>query len=208
MAFGMDELRAHKDKFVIGLTGNIATGKSAIMNLAREQGALVIDADKIVHEILAEDEDVQAAVVAAFGPAVQQVSGGIDRPALGRIVFGDAHALGELEAIVHPAVQRRVLARIQESAASIVMIEAIKLLEGKLRGLCHTIWVAHCTREQQLERLRVCRGLDAKTAVLRVDSQAPQEEKVRQADVVIDTGGLMEDTRRQFAAAWAAVPQR
>lgn len=204
----MDELRVPKDKYIIGLTGNIATGKSAIMKLARQRGALAIDADKIVHEILAQDKDVQAAIVDAFGSAVQQADGSIDRPALGQIVFGDTQALQYLEAIVHPAVHRRVLDRIAGSTASIVIIEAIKLLEGKLRRACDTIWVAHCSREKQLERLQVCRGLDAETAALRVDAQAPQEEKIRQADVIIDTGGLMEKTRQQFESAWANIPQR
>jgi dephospho-CoA kinase len=204
----MDDLSIPADKVIIGLTGNIATGKTAIMKLARQHGALVIDADKIVHEILAQDKDVQAAIVDAFGPAVQQADGSINRPALGKIVFADAHALRELEMIIHPAVYPRVLERIGESTAPIVIIEAIKLLEGKLRGLCDAIWVAHCSREQQLERLRVCRGLDAETAALRVDSQPPQEEKTRQADLVIDTGGLMEETRNQFETAWANITQR
>ena len=87
------------------------------------------------------------------------------------------------------------------------MIEAIKLLEGRLREVCHTIWVAHCPRQRQLERLRICRGLDEETAIIRVDSQAPQEDKIRQADIVIDTGGLMEDTKRQFEQAWSRIPQ-
>jgi dephospho-CoA kinase len=204
----MAELRIPADKYIIGLTGNIATGKSVIMNLAQQRGALAIDADKIVHEILAQDKDVQTAIVDAFGARIQEADGSINRSALGNIVFGDAHALRQLEMIIHPAVYPRVLKRMGESTASIVIIEAIKLLEGKLRGLCDAIWVAHCSREQQLERLRVCRGLDRETAALRIDSQPPQEEKVRQADVIIDTGGLMEETRNQFETAWSNIPQQ
>ena len=91
---------------IIGLTGNIATGKSAVMHLAAEQGALTIDADKLAHEVLANDKTVQEAIVAAFGAAVRREDGRIDRAALGQIVFADAQALQTLEAIVHPAVRR------------------------------------------------------------------------------------------------------
>jgi dephospho-CoA kinase len=204
----MDKLSIPEDKFIIGLTGNIATGKSAVMNLAIERGALAIDADKIVHEILEDDMAVQETIAHIFGPTVRHADGRIIRPALGEIVFGNPQALRELEAIIHPAVHRQVISRIKESQASIVMIEAIKLLEGKLRGICHTIWVTRCSRERQLERLRICRGMDEKSAVMRVDSQAPQEDKVLQADSVIDTDGVMDDTRRQFEQAWSRIPQR
>ena len=203
----MEKLSVPEDKFIIGLTGNIATGKSAVMNLAIERGALAIDADKIVHEILEDDLVVQEAIANIFGPTVRQTDGQIIRPALGKIVFGDAQALRELEAIIHPAVHRQVISRIQESQSSIVMIEAIKLLEGKLRGICHMIWVTRCSRERQLERLRICRGMDEESAVMRVDSQAPQEDKVLQADSVIVTDGVMDDTRRQFEQAWSRIPQ-
>jgi len=203
----MDELVVPTNKTIIGLTGNIATGKSAVMNLASEHGALAIDADKIVHEILDNDTAVQQAIAHRFGAALRDVGGQIDRPALGKIVFSDRQALHDLEAIIHPAVHREVLSRIQESQSSIIIIEAIKLLEGKLRGICHMIWVTHCSRERQLERLRICRGMDEATAVMRIDSQLPQADKVGQADIVIDTDGLMDDTRRQFERAWARIPQ-
>ena len=202
----MDKLTVPADKIIIGLTGNIATGKSAVMNLAAEQGALAIDADKIVHEILANDIGVQEAIVTAFGPTIQKDDGRIDRPALGKIVFNDRQALRQLEEIIHPVVHRQVIKIIQDTAAPIVIIEAIKLLEGKLSGICDTIWVTRCPRDIQLQRLQVCRGLDQETAAMRIDSQPPQEEKVAQADIVIETGGRMEDTRRQFAAAWSRRP--
>jgi dephospho-CoA kinase len=203
----MEKLRVPEDKFIIGLTGNIATGKSAVMKLAIERGALAVDADKIVHEILEDDVTVQGAIANIFGPTVRQADGRIIRPALGKIVFGDPQAMRKLEAIIHPAVHRQVISRIEESQSSIVMIEAIKLLEGKLRGICHEIWVTRCSRERQLERLRICRGMDNETAVMRVDSQAPQGDKVLQADVVIDTNGVMDDTRQQFEQAWSSIPQ-
>jgi dephospho-CoA kinase len=202
----MDREHFSEEKYIIGLTGNIATGKSAIMKMAAEKSALTIDADKVVHEILDTDMAIQSAIARAFGPSVRRPDGRINRSALGDIVFNDAEALRNLERIIHPAVQRAVLSHIQASTASVVMIEAIKLLEGKLRTICSTIWVTHCSRDKQLARLQVCRGLDEATALARMDAQAPQENKVRQADIVIDTGGLMEETEAQFLRAWSQIP--
>ncbi|MDV7395055.1 dephospho-CoA kinase, partial [Arthrospira platensis SPKY1] len=118
----------------------------------------------------------------------------------------DPDALRRLEQILHPAVQQRILARIQESPAEVVMIEAIKLLEGRLRTLCRQIWVTRCTRARQLQRLQICRGMDRETAEARIDAQNPQSAKVAQADIVIDTNGLMRDTQTQFELAWARLP--
>ncbi|MCZ2115503.1 MAG: dephospho-CoA kinase [Anaerolineae bacterium] len=190
-------------RIIIGLTGNIATGKSAVMKLAAEHGALVIDADRVVHELLQRDEDIQAAVVAAFGPEVRLPDGRIDRAAVGRIVFGDEQALRRLEDILHPAVREEIARRVATSEAPIVMIEAIKLLEGPLAAVCDQVWVTTCSRATQLERLRVCRGMDDASAVARVEAQSPQEEKIGRADVVIHTDGLMSATQEQFEVAWS-----
>lgn len=190
-------------RIIIGLTGNIATGKSAVMKLAAEHGALVIDADRVVHELLQRDEDIQAAVVVAFGPEVRLPDGRIDRAAVGRIVFGDEQALRRLEDILHPAVREEIARRVATSEAPIVMIEAIKLLEGPLAAVCDQVWVTTCSRATQLERLRVCRGMDDASAVARVEAQSPQEEKIGRADVVIHTDGLMSATQEQFEVAWS-----
>ena len=188
---------------IIGLTGNIATGKSAIMRLAAERGALTIDADRVVHELLDGDVTMQTAVAEAFGPGVRWADGRIDRAALGGIVFGDADQLGRLEALLHPAVRAEIGRRVAATDAPVVMIEAIKLLEGPLAAVCHQVWVTTCVRETQLERLRVCRGLDEAAAVARVEAQSPQADKIARADVVIDTDGLMAQTQAQFETAWA-----
>ena len=187
---------------IIGLTGNIATGKSAVMRLAAERGALTIDADRVVHDLLATDAAIQSAVVAAFGPGVRRADGGIDRAALGGIVFGDADRLRQLEGILHPAVRAEIARRVQMTDAPVIMIEAIKLLEGPLAALCDQVWVTACARETQLARLRVCRGLSEADAVARIDAQSPQADKIARADVVIDTDGLLRETEEQVFAAW------
>ncbi|MCA9994948.1 MAG: dephospho-CoA kinase [Anaerolineales bacterium] len=193
-------------KLIIGLTGNIATGKSAVMRLAASRGALTIDADKVVHDILAHDPSMQAAIAVAFGSHVRKSNGQIDRAALGQIVFNDSEALRDLEMMLHPAVRIEITRRLRESDARIVMIEAIKLLEGGLSQMCHQIWVTRCAQTLQIDRMRICRGMALEEAVARIKAQPPQEEKVAQADVVIDTGGLMRDTERQFDLAWQRLP--
>lgn len=193
-------------KLVIGLTGNIATGKSAVMRLAKENGALTIDADQIVHDLMDRDGNMQAAIAVAFGPEVRLPDGRINRRALGKIVFNDAEALRDLEQMVHPAVRLEISRLIQATDRRFVFIEAIKLLEGPLLSFCHQVWVTRCPKQRQIERLMICRGMDSELATRRIDMQPAQEEKVAQADVVIDTAGLMRETETQFELFWGRLP--
>jgi dephospho-CoA kinase len=190
------------DKYIVGLTGNIATGKSAVLELAAAQDTLAIDADQIVHDLLDNDSAVQEAIEAAFGSALRRPDGRINRERLGAIVFSDESLLAILESIVHPAVNRNLLRTIDESDAIIVFIEAIKLLESSLLGECDQVWVTRCSMEVQVGRLMTYRGMDRQTAMNRVAAQPPQVEKVAAADVVIDTEGSMADTVRLFDIAW------
>ncbi len=200
------EMKRQEGKLIIGLTGNIATGKSAVMKMAAAQKALTIDADKLVHEIMDSDEETQSAIAMAFGTRVRKKDGRIDRRALGYVVFNDPSAMRDLEGMIHPIVRERVFQQIDESDASIILIEAIKLLEGDIADQCHQIWVTRCSQQRQMDRLRVCRGMDNDAAGDRIKAQPPQEEKVALADVVIETDGLMTDTERQFEHAWQRLP--
>lgn len=192
-------------KIIVGLTGNIATGKSVVLRLAAARGAFTLDADKIVHEIMDRDADLQAAIATTFGPPVRRPDGRIDRPALGAIVFRDPQALMQLEQMIHPAVRAELWRRVEASPAQVVFVEAIKLLEGSLARECDQVWVTHCPTPMQLERLRRERGMDEATAVQRIQAQGPQADKVAQADVVIDTSGSLAGTEAQFTAAWQSV---
>lgn len=189
-------------KLVVGLTGNIATGKSVVMRLAQERGAYSIDTDQIVRKILATDSDVQIAIAAAFGPSVRRVDGRIKRRTLGSIVFNDPSALRRLELIIHPVVRRILYKQVDDNDSRVVFIEAIKLLEGGLSADCSQIWVTRCSKSTQMQRLIICRGMDEKTAGQRIDSQPPQEIKVSAADVVINTDGTLVETERHFNHAW------
>lgn len=196
-------------QIIIGLTGNIATGKSAVMKLAAERGALIIDADRVVHDLLRQDENIRQSITDTFGPGVRLPDGQINRVALGRVVFSDEQQLQKLEDILHPAVREEIARRVATAVATahvpVVMIEAIKLLEGPLAAVCDQIWVTTCSRVTQLERLRVCRGMDDESAVARIDAQPPQEDKIARADVVIHTDGLMTATQEQFERYWAVL---
>lgn len=190
-------------KTVIGLTGNIGVGKSTVMALLAELGAVGIDADKVAHQVMEPGQPAYQQVVARFGRQIAPDDGPIDRGRLGQIVFTDPAALADLEAIVHPAVFQVIQRRVAEAGASIVVIEAIKLLEAGLsRQLCQQVWVVTAPREQQIQRLMQTRGLSEAEAALRIDAQPPQAEKLAQADVVIENGGSLDEVRAQVERAW------
>ncbi len=192
-----------KRPVVIGLTGNIACGKSTVARMLAEKGACVIDADAIAHEVIRKGTPAYDAVLQRFGPGILGPDGEIDRRRLGEIVFRDPVALRDLEAIVHPAVlkeiQRRILAC---SGAPAIVVEAIKLIESGFARACDALWVVTCPEAEQIRRLMRERGFTEEEARIRIRAQPPQEEKIRQADVVIDNGGDLEATRRQVEAAW------
>lgn len=194
--------------YIIGLTGNIATGKSTVGRMLSDLGASYIDADVIAHEVMATNGAAFPGVVAAFGPGILDSIGAIDRRRLGAIVFADAALLRQLEEIVHPAVSARISEAISAAGGDVVVLDAIKLLESGLGGLCDAVWVVTCPLQQQLDRLARTRGMSRQEALLRINAQPPQEEKARRADVLIDNGGSLARTRRQVKAAWAGVRRR
>lgn len=198
--------RERSRAYTIGLTGNIATGKSTVARILAELGAYVIDADLLVHELLRPGSGVHRGVIERFGPDVVRPTGEIDRAALGAIVFADPAALADLERLVHPAVVRRTLELLARSEADVRVIEAIKLLEAEMQRHCDAVWVVVASRELQMRRLMETRGLSLEEAQLRIDAQPPAEEKVARADVVIDNGSSLEETRAQVEQAWRALP--
>jgi dephospho-CoA kinase len=193
------------DQYLIGLTGNIATGKSTVAAMLAELGATVIDADKIVHQVMRRGNEVYDNIVAAFGPSVIGADGEIGRDRLGRIVFSDPLQLRRLEEIVHPTVHIEVRARIQQADTPVIVVEAIKLIEAGWHHTCQALWVTTCRPDQQIARLIAERSLSFEEARQRVTAQPPQSEKISLADVVIDTSGDMADTRHQVEVAWQAI---
>ena len=161
----------------------------------------------LVHRLLAKGQPRVRAGRRRLWPGDPATpSGEIDRPALGRIVFADPQALRRLEAITHPAVDDLVQQEIASSTADVIVVDAVKLLESGLSKRCNAVWVVTATPEQQLERLTQQRGMSKRDARQRLRAQSSQAEKVRQADVVIDNSGTLEDTEAQVRRAWAAHP--
>ncbi|HEX2987294.1 MAG TPA: dephospho-CoA kinase [Chloroflexota bacterium] len=192
--------------YLIGLTGNIGCGKSAVAAMLADLGAEVVDADLLVHQLMSPGSESWQAIVDRFGRGILRPDDGIDRRALGEIVFRDPAALAYLEAILHPATRRLVEERIAASKSAVVVVEAIKLIESGWYRSLDALWVVACSREQQIERIMRTRGFKRAEAELRVDAQPPAEEKLRYADVIIDNSGSLETTRRQVADAWQRIP--
>ena len=185
----------------IGLTGNIACGKSTVGKLLVARGAEYVDADRLVHALMEPGTPENDRIVERFGPAVRTPDGRIDRPALGGIVFADPAALKDLEAILHPGVRAEIRRRLAASTAPFYVVDAIKLIEGGLAREMDAVWVVTCPRAEQVRRLMTERGMTAEQAETRIAAQGAQEEKVRHATVMIDNGGTLEETERQVDAA-------
>lgn len=190
---------------LIGITGNIGTGKSTVSGMLAELGADAIDADKVAHEVMRRGTPVHTAIIEAFGPEVLADNEEIDRQQLGAIVFADPAALARLESIVHPATIEAIDRRIAATDASVIAVEAIKLIEAGLAEGCDSVWVTTCRPEQQVRRIMAARGMSQATAEQRVRAQPLQESKVARADVVIDTSGTLAQTQEQVRAAWQQV---
>jgi len=189
-------------KFIVGLTGNIGTGKSVVRRMLEHLGAYGIDADALAHRAMAKGAPGYAPVVAAFGSYVVESSGEIDRSRLGKIVFNDPEALKILEGIVHPLVGQAVDMIIRRATQPVIVIEAIKLLESTLGTDCDSVWVVAAPPQMQLVRLMQNRHISDAEARQRINSQGPQSQKTAQAQVVIKNQASFEDTWRQVVEAW------
>ena len=195
-------MSAWPGKYVIGLTGNIATGKSVVRKMLEHLGAYGIDADALGHRAMAKDAPAYQPVIDTFGRYVLGPDEQIDRTRLGRLVFSDPEALKALEKIVHPFIRQAVDLLIRRASQKVVVVEAIKLLESPLRPGMDSIWVATATPEVQISRLMKKRGMTEETARQRVLLQSSQVEKIAAAHVVIRNDGSFEETWRQVTAAW------
>ncbi len=189
----------------IGLTGNIACGKSTVGRLLVEHGAEYVDADRLVHALMEPGTPENERIVARFGSDVRGGDGRIDRVALGERVWRDPAALRDLESILHPGVRAEIRRRLAQSTAPAVVVDAIKLIESGLAAELDGVWVVTCAPEEQLRRLIDDRGLTEQQARDRIAAQPPQQEKVRHATVVIDNSGSLSDTERQVDRAWDAL---
>lgn len=189
-------------KYIIGLTGNIATGKSVVRRMLEHLGAYTIDADALSHRAIAKGAPGYKPVVENFGKWILNNDSEIDRGKLGNLVFSDSAALENLEEVIHPLVRQAVEVLIKRASQPVIVVEAIKLLESPLRQVCDTIWVTDAPQEVQIERLMRKSRLTREQAVQRIRIQSPQAEKIAAADVVIRNTGSYDDLWRQVTDTW------
>lgn len=203
---------------VVGLTGGIGTGKSTVARLLAALGAVVIDADAIVHELQAPGTPLLAKLAAAFGPEILRPDGSLDRERLGQRAFGDPAARKRLEGLMHPAVGVEMLRRLEAAkaaGAALVVLDIPLLLEGRAArsadpgraktasDLVSEVIVVYAREAQQIERQLARDGSTREHATERIRAQLPIEEKRKLADFVIDNSGSLADTERQVRELYA-----
>ncbi|MCS6835451.1 MAG: dephospho-CoA kinase [Anaerolineae bacterium] len=191
-----------QNKYVIGLTGNIGVGKSVVRQMLQHCGAYTIDADQLAHQVLLPGAPAYKPVIDTFGKFIVGADGKIDRTKLGKLVFGDAEALKKLESITHPIIRQGINVLVNRSQQRVVVIEAIKLLEGELADAVDAIWVVDAKPQTQYKRLIEKRKMSEEEAKQRMLAQGRQDEKLKRAHVVINNDGSVEDTWKQVQAHW------
>jgi dephospho-CoA kinase len=193
---------------IIGLTGGIGSGKSTVAAMLAERGAIVIDADRVAHEVYAPGTEGFDRVVARFGDGVLGQDGAIDRKALGGVVFGDPEALADLNAIIHPLVRKEVARRLLEAARTrpdaTIVIEAALMTETGWTGGAGALWVVVAEPEIALRRLIRDRAMSEVEARLRIGAQATNAARRKNATVVIENNGTLPELEAAVDRAWRA----
>ena len=193
----------------VGLTGGIGSGKSAVSSRLAAHGAVVIDSDVLAREVVAKGTDGLAEVVAAFGDGVLTADGELDRPALGRIVFGDEPARRRLEAIIHPRVRSRAAEIEAQAPVGTIVVHDIPLLveTGQVERF-DLVLVVDVPVGVQLDRLTTQRGMAEAEAKQRIASQAGRADRLAVADLVVDNSGTLTDLDRRIDEVWDTLRQR
>ncbi|MCH8050637.1 MAG: dephospho-CoA kinase [Chloroflexi bacterium] len=197
--------------YVIGLTGGIGSGKSTVAKVLEAQGASVLSADIIGHEVYNPGRPAWQEIVNEFGNEVVAEDGMIDRKKLGAIVFSDPKHLAALNSIVHPRMKgmmRERLAALAQDGVVITVLEAALLFEAKWDDLADEVWVTAVAPEIAARRTSERSGLPEDQVLERIKSQISNEERTRNAHVVIDTEGDLEGTKQQALDAWAKLTAR
>ncbi len=190
---------------VIGLTGGIGSGKSTVSQLLAELGAVVLDADKVGHEAYQPGTETWHAVVEAFGQEIVAPDGTIDRKKLGAVVFGAPESLTRLNQIMHPRMYKMMEARIGEyrqQGVKVVILEAAILLEAGWTPLVDEVWVTVASEPTVVRRAVDRTGLPEEQIRSRIRSQLSNEERTKQASVVVTNDGSLDDLKVEVKALW------
>ena len=190
---------------IIGLTGGIGSGKSTVSQFLAKLGAVVIDTDKVGHEVFKPGTESWQKVVAAFGRSIVTTDGNIDRKKLGEIVFDSPVELLKLEQIIHPAISETVIARIEEyrqQGVKVVVLEVPLLVETGWASLVDEVWVTTAPEPVILGRLEERTGMTEQESLARMRSQLPSEERLKHADTIIDTDCTLDELREKIKELW------
>lgn len=194
---------------VIGVTGNLGTGKTTVSQMLVELGAKHIEADELGHELLQQDKQARDEIVAAFGKSVLNSGSEIDRSKLATMVFNDTAALTRLNQITHPRIRQLVKQKIEDfrqAGAAVVIIEAALFTEAGWRSQVDQLWVTIAPEGTIVQRLMKSRGMSQEEILNRLHAQMPQKKKARLADVVIDTNIPLEQLRTTVQELWNKLP--
>ena len=190
---------------VIGLTGGIGTGKTEVSRILADLGAEIVNADFLGHQAYEPHTETWRQVVEAFGEGILTETGEVDRRKLGPIVFADERALKRLNAIVHPRIRQMIVERLDEMGArglGAAVVEAALFIEAGWTPLADELWVTAAPEETVIERVRTRTGLDEKAIRARIDSQMPQQERLRHADVIVENDGSLDTLRERVERLW------
>ena len=186
--------------YFLGLTGGIATGKTTVSQMLAQQGIPIIDGDQVAHQVLANNQSVQAQIQATFGKQLVQ-DGQVDRAALGKLVFGNQAALAQLNAITAPVIRKTIMTEMVQAKAHqvpLVVLDLPLLYEQHYETVCDGVLVVYLPVEKQLARLMARNQLSREDALKRINSQASLAEKRDRADFVIDNQGSLDQLKAQL----------
>ncbi|AZN42424.1 dephospho-CoA kinase [Paenibacillus albus] len=190
----------------LGLTGGIACGKSTVGAMLLARGAKLVDADQVAREVVLPGEPALAAIAAEFGQAVLNADGTMNRPEVGKLVFGNPERLSKLESILHPAIRSRMWDRIEAYEASdpnqLIVADIPLLFETGQDAMYDAVMVVYVPQAVQLERLMQRNQLTEEQASQRIGLQLDIEEKKRRATYVIDNSGSLAETEQQVERFW------
>lgn len=195
---------------IIGITGGIASGKSTVTDFLRQQGYQVIDADQVVHELQELGGRLYEALLSAFGSAILQEDGRLDRPKLGAMIFGDPELLAQSSQIQNQIIREELADRrdLLAETEDFFFMDVPLLFELQYEDWFDQIWLVDVTKETQLSRLMTRNGLSQEEAAKRIAAQLSLQEKRKRADVLIDNNGSLEETRQQIRHALQKLERR
>lgn len=196
---------------VIGLTGGIGSGKTTVSMFLAELGAIIMDADKVGHELIKPGSNIWRQVADAFGNQILTDGDVIDRKRLGEIIFNDSEARIKLNKIMHPPMYSLVQGQLEvykQQGVKVIVLEAPVLLDAGWASLVDEVWVTIASENTIMKRLKQRSGLSERDIKARISSQLKSEERIKFADVVIDTDCSLEELKEKVKVLWRKLQPR